>query len=286
MTTNGKPNSSKGRIIFLIQFIFFYFLSHYKQEAKEFLRLTREKQKLVEFDAKLTNRSLNEGFSGGEKKKNEIVQMAVMSPRLCFLDETDSGLDIVQMAVQPDLVPARNQRGQDFGMQLGHHRGHIETAPHPHPVQHVQKPPDPLARPEAALFKLPERGGVLVQLRGERLAGVNGVIANVVSLLTGATEDTGFKGIGGRFDRRQRLFFGADIPGEIRFTRLDTAAFVDLSACLERVPADARLAPLMARSLAGTATDEEVGLFQSLWQERVRALLLRHADDPGVFVLH
>jgi hypothetical protein len=140
----------------------------------------------------------------------------------------------------------------------------------------------------AALYpdKLPERGGVLVQLRGERLDGVNGVIANVVSLLTGATEDTGFKGIGGRFDRRQRLFFAADIPGQIRFTRLDSAAFVDLSARLERVPADARLAPLMARSLSGAVTDEELGLFQALWQERVRALLLRHADDPGVFVLH
>ncbi|HRO46419.1 Fe-S cluster assembly ATPase SufC [Agriterribacter sp.] len=63
-------------------------------EAKEFLRLTREKQKLVEFDAKLTNRSLNEGFSGGEKKRNEIFQLAMLNPRLSILDETDSGLDI------------------------------------------------------------------------------------------------------------------------------------------------------------------------------------------------
>ncbi len=63
-------------------------------EAKEFLRLTREKQKLVEFDAKLTNRSLNEGFSGGEKKRNEIFQLAMLNPKLAILDETDSGLDI------------------------------------------------------------------------------------------------------------------------------------------------------------------------------------------------
>ena len=63
-------------------------------EAKEFLRLTREKQKLVEFDAKLTNRSLNEGFSGGEKKRNEIFQLAMLNPKLTILDETDSGLDI------------------------------------------------------------------------------------------------------------------------------------------------------------------------------------------------
>lgn len=68
-------------------------------EAKEFLRLTREKQKLVEFDAKLTNRSLNEGFSGGEKKRNEIFQLAMLNPKLAILDETDSGLDIDALRV-------------------------------------------------------------------------------------------------------------------------------------------------------------------------------------------
>lgn len=68
-------------------------------EAKEFLRLTKEKQKLVEFDAKLTNRSLNEGFSGGEKKRNEIFQLAMLNPKLAILDETDSGLDIDALRV-------------------------------------------------------------------------------------------------------------------------------------------------------------------------------------------
>lgn len=63
-------------------------------DAKEFLRLTKEKQKLVEFDARLVNRSLNEGFSGGEKKRNEILQLAMLEPELAILDETDSGLDI------------------------------------------------------------------------------------------------------------------------------------------------------------------------------------------------
>ena len=63
-------------------------------DAKEFLRLSREKQKLVEFDAKLVNRSLNEGFSGGEKKRNEIFQLAMLEPKFSILDETDSGLDI------------------------------------------------------------------------------------------------------------------------------------------------------------------------------------------------
>ncbi len=60
----------------------------------EFLKMMREKSKIVELDSKLTSRSVNEGFSGGEKKKNEIFQMAMLEPKLSFLDETDSGLDI------------------------------------------------------------------------------------------------------------------------------------------------------------------------------------------------
>ncbi|MFN5182077.1 MAG: Fe-S cluster assembly ATPase SufC [Bacteroidota bacterium] len=63
-------------------------------EAKDFLALLKEKQKLVELDSKLANRSVNEGFSGGEKKRNEIFQMAMLNPKLAILDETDSGLDI------------------------------------------------------------------------------------------------------------------------------------------------------------------------------------------------
>lgn len=62
--------------------------------ATDFLRLMREKKELIEMDSKLTNRSVNEGFSGGEKKKNEIFQMAMLDPSLSILDETDSGLDI------------------------------------------------------------------------------------------------------------------------------------------------------------------------------------------------
>lgn len=62
--------------------------------AGQFLKLMREKKALVEIDSKLTNRSVNEGFSGGEKKKNEIFQMAMLEPKLAVLDETDSGLDI------------------------------------------------------------------------------------------------------------------------------------------------------------------------------------------------
>ncbi|MGL4993396.1 MAG: Fe-S cluster assembly ATPase SufC [Bacteroidales bacterium] len=62
--------------------------------ATEFLKLMREKREVVELDNKLANRSVNEGFSGGEKKRNEIFQMAMLEPKLAILDETDSGLDI------------------------------------------------------------------------------------------------------------------------------------------------------------------------------------------------
>ncbi len=63
-------------------------------DAMDFIPLYREKLKLLEMDEKLMNRSVNEGFSGGEKKRNEILQMAVLEPKLAILDETDSGLDI------------------------------------------------------------------------------------------------------------------------------------------------------------------------------------------------
>ncbi|MBQ5779154.1 MAG: Fe-S cluster assembly ATPase SufC [Paludibacteraceae bacterium] len=62
--------------------------------ASDFLKLMREKKEVVELDNKLANRSVNEGFSGGEKKRNEIFQMAMLEPKLSILDETDSGLDI------------------------------------------------------------------------------------------------------------------------------------------------------------------------------------------------
>lgn len=62
--------------------------------AKDFMALVREKSAIVELDAKLASRSVNEGFSGGEKKRNEIFQMAMLAPKLAILDETDSGLDI------------------------------------------------------------------------------------------------------------------------------------------------------------------------------------------------
>lgn len=74
--------------------------------AGEFLKLMREKKELVHLDSQLTNRSVNEGFSGGEKKKNEIFQMAMLEPKLAILDETDSGLDIDALRIVAEGVNA------------------------------------------------------------------------------------------------------------------------------------------------------------------------------------
>src|SRR2546421_4178964 len=77
-----------------------------EMDAMDFLPLFREKLKLLDMDEKLMNRSVNEGFSGGEKKRNEILQMAVLEPRLAILDETDSGLDIDALKIVAQGVDA------------------------------------------------------------------------------------------------------------------------------------------------------------------------------------
>ncbi len=74
--------------------------------AGEFLKLMREKKEMLHLDSQLTNRSVNEGFSGGEKKKNEIFQMALLEPKLAILDETDSGLDIDALKIVAEGVNA------------------------------------------------------------------------------------------------------------------------------------------------------------------------------------
>ena len=79
-------------------------------DAMDFLPLLREKAKLLDMDEKLMNRSVNESFSGGEKKRNEILQMAVLEPRLAILDETDSGLDIDALRIVAQGVNAMRSR--------------------------------------------------------------------------------------------------------------------------------------------------------------------------------
>jgi Fe-S cluster assembly ATP-binding protein len=89
--------------------------------AKEFLKRVKEKSKLVQLDGRLTNRAVNEGFSGGEKKRNEIFQMAMLEPTLGILDETDSGLDIDALKVVSEGVNAMRDKERSF-MVITHYQ--------------------------------------------------------------------------------------------------------------------------------------------------------------------
>lgn len=85
-----------------------------EMDAVEFLELLKEKMKLVEMDSSFTNRPVNEGFSGGEKKRNEILQMAVLEPTLGVLDETDSGLDIDALKIVAQGVNRLRRKDRSF----------------------------------------------------------------------------------------------------------------------------------------------------------------------------
>ncbi len=133
--------------------------------------------------------------------------------------------------------------------------------------------------------EIPVRGDIDVGLDQEASNGVAGVVASVASLLTGAAGEGGFKGIAGRFERRDRLAFGMDIDGEIRFRRRDTGSGVVASLNAAAVPPRADARPLLQRVLGGGASPAESQEFRRLWQERVRQFLIGHAGDPDVILL-
>ena len=93
--------------------------------ATEFLRLMREKRAVVQLDNKLANRSVNEGFSGGEKKRNEIFQMAMLEPTLSILDETDSGLDVDALRIVSEGVN-RLKSAERSSIVITHHQKLLE----------------------------------------------------------------------------------------------------------------------------------------------------------------
>ncbi len=85
-----------------------------EMSATEFLKVIREKAKALNIDAEMLKRPVNVGFSGGEKKRNEILQMAMLEPKMCILDETDSGLDVDAMRLVADGVNALRDAGRGF----------------------------------------------------------------------------------------------------------------------------------------------------------------------------
>ncbi len=131
----------------------------------------------------------------------------------------------------------------------------------------------------------PQRGDIKVSFRDSGTSGVTGVMANIATLITGASQDNGFKGIGGKFDRRNLLFFDAGVPGEIRFERRDTGMAVNTAYHPETVPPDAAMKDLMQTVMAGSADAMARKEFARLWQERVKRILIDHIDDPRLVVL-
>jgi hypothetical protein len=138
------------------------------------------------------------------------------------------------------------------------------------------------SRALAALYpdSLPLRGDIRIELRGAQDAGTIGVVGAVLSLITGAANDGGFKGLGGQHVRRDLLKFGVDIAAEVRFTRLDSGASVLVDYHPEAVPPAPELPPLMARVVGGVADAAERITFGQLWQARVRRILLQESDAP------
>ena len=136
--------------------------------------------------------------------------------------------------------------------------------------------------------ELPERGGVEVLMRDERDQGTTGVLASVVTLLTGATAESGFHGFGPahRFARRDLLRFGADIEGVMALRRRDTGQGVVVDIDTGAVPHAEEMAAVMPRAVSGQADEAGLSSFAALWQDRVRRMLIDHADDPKLIHLY
>lgn len=120
---------------------------------------------------------------------------------------------------------------------------------------------------------LPARGNVKIEMAGALDEGVTGVIAQCLSLITGAANEGGFKGLGPAYARNNRLYFGCDISGEVRLTRLDTNRSITLSYDPSTVPFHPQMRPLMQKAGQGTLTAEEKAFFADEWQNRVKKIL-------------
>jgi len=122
-----------------------------------------------------------------------------------------------------------------------------------------------------ALYKdeTPKRGEIFVEFAQNENDGVSGVIANVITNITGATVNLGFKGLAGKYDRRNLMQFESSITSNVRFTRKDTKQSVEVNYDASSVGANANMSPLMQLCIQKRATPEQQIEFGKLWQERV-----------------
>ncbi|MCK4442485.1 MAG: hypothetical protein KAU90_10795 [Sulfurovaceae bacterium] len=125
---------------------------------------------------------------------------------------------------------------------------------------------------------IPTRGGIEVSLKGDMQQGVIGVISNVITQITGATELSGFKGLNGKFARNNLMHFNANIDGEIEFKRLDNGKSVTVSYDPSSIKGNPKQQELMMKLMQGVATPLEAIEFGKLWQERVENIFKR-ADE-------
>lgn len=125
----------------------------------------------------------------------------------------------------------------------------------------------------------PIRGNSKVAFKEPMEEGVAGVIGNVISQITGATDKSGFKGLNGRFARHSLMDFSADINSSARFTRIDTGESVDVYYNSNAVPPLPDMQPLMQKVMGGTAEPEDIKAFGIFWQERVERILIENSDN-------
>ena len=126
-----------------------------------------------------------------------------------------------------------------------------------------------------ALYKeeLPQRGEIFVSFKDDSSVGVAGVIASVVTHITGATQTAGFKGLNGNFVRHDLMKFNADISSNVKFQRLDNGDSVEVSYDPSQIQGNPLMNELMQKMMQGDATKDEQISFGKLWQQRVETIL-------------
>ena len=121
---------------------------------------------------------------------------------------------------------------------------------------------------------LPQRGFVKVEMRDGETHAVTGVVCNVIAFIAGAGGAGGFKGLQGKLSRNNLISYNAAITREVRLTRIDTGASVEIDYDPSSIPPSAEMQPLMGKMMQQMASDEEKAAFGVLWQERVERILL------------
>ncbi len=138
---------------------------------------------------------------------------------------------------------------------------------------------------ERLFENLPTRGEIEVHIKGSKAEGVNGVVGNTLAYICGVSDEGGFKGIGGKFDRSNKLFYNAPITGEVALKRIDTGAKVELNYDPSIIPPEPQMKELMQKLIMGQASMEEKKEFGQLWQKRVEKILTSKELWPKMLTL-